>query len=307
MEFYRSVSEFTMPTHERRFFLRPALSLAGVFSALLAISGCVSAASGTESSEPDIGKPLTTLSTKDLRLPLESYLPTAGQVREFDRARLVLVDRCMQRFAFSYKVDVPAVEGSTDSNSRRYGITDSSLAAKKGYGLATDAEAHPATPELGADEQTVLYGEGASSLDGRAVPEGGCLGEASRGLDAHSPKGADFTLTQQLAFTSFKQAQEDSRVRKVVKAWSDCMAEQGYHYANPLAPLSDPKLGDGTGADAIRTARVDLDCKTRTNLVGVSFTVESAYQQRLIKQSAELVKATKEARDARLRVADSLV
>jgi hypothetical protein len=300
-----------MPTHDCRNILRPVLSLAGAFSALLVLCGCVSTASGSESAEPAVGKPLKTLSTTNLRLPLESYLPTAGQVREFDQARLVLIDRCMKRFGFGYKVDLPDVQsGSTDSNSRRYGITDSRLAAKRGYGLATgDAglQAHPATPKLGADEQTVLYGEGSSSIKGKTVPTGGCLDEANRGLDARSPKGADFTVTQQLSFTSLRQSQRDSRVRKVVKAWSDCMAGQGYHYANPLAPLSDPKLGGGTGADAIRTAHADLECKRSTNLVGVWFTVESAYQQRLINQHTGLVKATREARDARLSVAGSLI
>jgi hypothetical protein len=297
-----------MPRDSRYF--RPTLGLAGAFATLFVLCGCVSTAQGTENSEPDIGKTPQVLSTKGLRLPLDSYLPTEAQVREFDQARLVLIDRCMNRFGFSYQVDLPDVpSGAKDSNSRRYGITDSDLAAKRGYGLAAgdaSTQAHPANPKLDADGQTALYGEGSSVVKGKPVPLDGCLGEANRGLDAHSPKGADFNAAQQLSLTSYQQSQQDSRVRKVVAAWSTCMAGQGYHYANPLAPLADPKLGDGSTPEAVKTATADLACKQRTNLVGVWSTVESAYQQRLIDQHADLVNATKEARDARLRIADSL-
>jgi hypothetical protein len=245
-----------------------------------------------------------------MRLPLDSDLPTNVQTREIDQARIVLMDRCMKRFGFGYRVELPDVTGAPkDPNSRRYGITDARLAAEKGYGLAADDPSNqprPVAPRLSADAQTVLYGEGSSTVSGKPVPTGGCLSEANRALDAKSPKGADFSATQELAYTSFKQSQADSRVRQAVRAWSACMATRGYHYADTFAPGSDPRLGDGTGPAAIRTAEADLACKSRTNLVGIWFTVESAYQERLIDEHASSVKATAAALAARIKFAAEL-
>ncbi|WP_424856029.1 hypothetical protein [Streptomyces sp. SAI-170] len=246
----------------------------------------------------------------DLRLPLQDYLLDDRQLRDLDRARVVLIDRCMHDFGFTYAVRQPAADyGPRSATERRYGITDAADAAAYGYGLGKRDPAlqkPPARPVLHADAETVLFGKGRSSIKGRKVPEGGCMTQADRSLGSVAPAGTDPGLPQQLSFRAFDLSRADSRVRGAIRAWSACMAESGHDYADPLAPLADPALTGSTSRRTIATATADIRCKQRTNLVGVWFTVESAYHKRLIDQHTEELEAVRAANTARLRTAATL-
>ncbi|WP_329563411.1 hypothetical protein OG711_37735 [Streptomyces uncialis] len=65
------------------------------------------------------------------------------------------------------------------------------------------------------------------------------------------------------------------------------MADAGYDYRNPLAPPVDPRLRDAPKHEAIRTAARDITCKKRTNLVGIWFAVETAYQKQAVDKHRE--------------------
>ena len=54
---------------------------------------------------------------------------------------------------------------------------------------------------------------------------------------------------------------------------------------SPLAPFSDPSLKDGSTRKAVDTAVDDVECKRRSNVVGIWYAVESAYQELLIEDN----------------------
>lgn len=307
-----------MSLHPGKPFVRPALVRTGsaVCTAVLAMTTVISCSSGStgperkDNSEPSISAIPRVVAAVGLELPLQDYLLGDRELRELDRARVVLIDRCMRGFGFSYPARRPAADlGPRSPTERRYGITHAADAAAHGYGLGERDPARqkpPEKPSLDADAQTVLFGKGRSTVKGRQVPEGGCVTQADHSLGADAPAGADPGLAQQLSFRSFDLSKADSRVRDATRAWSACMAGHGYDYADPLAPLGDPALSGPTTREAIATATTDIRCKESTNLVGIWFTVESAYQRRLIDDHHDELTGLKKANTARLRTAAGL-
>jgi hypothetical protein len=254
---------------------------------LLALAGCSARAAGTASTEPAIGTVPRLLDSAGLRLPVQDYLPTNEQNDRLGRANLVLIQRCMARFGFTYDVKMaPAGDyGPTSLTDRRYGITDARLASTAGYGLGTRdpaRQAPPAKPDIGPDGETVLSGQGKSVVDGQSVPQGGCIADALRALDESVPAAADLQKGNTLQLRSFQESKVDSRVEAVAASWSACMQQAGYRYADPLAAAGDPAFTAPPSATQIAVALADIACKAKTNLVGVWFTVDSAYERRAI-------------------------
>jgi hypothetical protein len=70
-------------------------------------------------------------------------------------------------------------------------------------------------------------------------------------------------------------------VTAVFREWSACMKTKGFDYPNPTAaPGRDPKFSDATPSPLeLAIAQSDVACKRQTNLVGVWFAVDGAYQQ----------------------------
>lgn len=199
--------------------------------------------------------------------------------------------------------------GPVSLTDRRYGITDVGLARSFGYGLGPRDPARavrPARPEIGADGENVLSGQGRSVVNGIAVPEGGCIGEADRNLTEPGTSSVDIRKGNQLNLESFAQSRQDSRVQAAFRSWSACMEQAGYHYADPLAAAADPAFAGTPDPQQIAVALVDIDCKARTDLVGIWFTVESAYQRRAIDADAAAFAAAKEAIVARDRAATAV-
>ncbi|HZN19305.1 MAG TPA: hypothetical protein VFB84_14180 [Micromonosporaceae bacterium] len=286
-------------------------------AALLALAGC-SSAGAAEPAEPPIGEVPTLLASVGLRLPVEDYLPTAEQGDRLGAARLALIRRCMARFGIDYPVKpVPASgHGPRSLTDRRYGITDIALARTAGYGLGPrdpKLATRPERPKIGPDGQTVLSGRGRSVVNGLPVPDGGCIAEADRALDQAVPAGTDVRIGNQLQLRTFEVSKRDSRVQAAFAAWSECMRGSGYRYGDPLTVMADPAF---TGEDPaqrggpspaeLAVAAADIDCKARTNLVGIWFTVESAYQRREIDADRALFVAAREAIAARDRAATAI-
>lgn len=289
-------------------------------AAVLLTSGCgatppTQAARGT-SDEPTITRPARLLDSVNLHLPVQNFMLSESQLNTVARARVVLVIRCLGRYGIHVSEptapDRSDMYGPRSMMDRRYGITDAALAAKYGFGLGArdpSRQTKPRQPDLGPAGRTVLTGQGRSSVNGLRVPDGGCLGEADRSLDVGKPDGADPGLPQRLQFQSFEESKHDSRVRQVFTAWSACMASMGYQYANPLASVADPAFtGSGQAtAEEIKVAQADLTCKKQTNLVGVWFTVESAYQRQAISSDANAFQLAKTALDRRAATAAATV
>ena len=285
----------------------------GVAALAVVLAACSAPAEGgQDTGEPALGAIPNLLAAADLRLPAQDYLATDAQNLQYLRAEVKLIQDCLRRFGVSYPV-TPAADtnyGPRSMTDRRYGITDAALASTAGYGLGARDPAlqtRPPTPDIGADGETALTGQGPTIVRGVPVPAGGCTGEARRTLDAQLPPGADLQLAQNLQMQSFEQAKRDSRVKTVNAAWSSCLAEHGYHYADPFAPLADPRFKGKLTPEQITVAATDIDCKGRTNLVGVWFSVESAYEARAIQQAKAAFDLLKQARAARQGAVDAVV
>ncbi|GAB7044577.1 MULTISPECIES: hypothetical protein [Catenuloplanes] len=281
---------------------------AAVLVAVLVTAGCGTPAAD-DGGEPEIGDVPVIADASDLKLPVQDYMPTPEQAKRIGVAQIELIKRCMARFGKAYDVDPVDGDayGPRSLTDRRYGITDLELARADGYGLGDrDPARQPEAkrPALDADAETVLGGDGRSEVNGQKVPEGGCLAEAGRNLNAEIPEGADYRRGTDLQEWSFKKSREDSRVRNAFVAWSRCMAEAGYSYADPFAPAGDPAFAEGkASAQETAVAVADVGCKQRTNLVGIFYTVESAYQTREIDKESNNFDATLDAIAARDRVA----
>jgi hypothetical protein len=267
------------------------------------------------SAEPAIPTPPQLLDSAGLRLPVQRYMLEDEQFLQVERARVVLVVRCLARYGIDVTVpEVPdtSAYGPRTLTDRRYGITDRALAARYGLGLGPRDPAlrgKPRQPRLGPAGRTVLTGQGPTSVRGVQVPSGGCLGQADRELRRGIPADVDLSLPQRLQFQSFELSKGDSRVRRVVAAWSKCMATAGYHYAGPLDTIGDPRFTEAQSvSDAqLRVARADLLCKQRTNLVGVWFTVDSAYENAAIAADAAAYRSVKAALDRERANAEAVV
>jgi hypothetical protein len=284
----------------------PAIVLAAV---VMLTASCTRAAAISEQpAEPAVGEIPVVVNSAALRLPVELYLSTAVQNDRAARARLVLIRKCLARYGFSYTVNPVASSayGPASLTDRRYGITDAELAGVHGYGLGPrdpGLVVRPEKPEIGTDGQTVLTGYGRTEIKGLAVPEGGCIAEADRALNRDIPKVDDVRLGNQLQFQSFEQSKADSRVRAVSAAWSACMKQTGLHYADPLGAAADPEFSGPPSPREIQVALADIRCKTVTNLVGVWFAVEAAYQQRAIDADSARFAAARAAIEAQDRAA----
>jgi len=279
--------------------------------AVLAFAGCtLSNAGEPDNTEPEIGPVPTLLASVDLRLPVQDYLPTDAQTAEFAHARLALIQQCMKRFGIDYVVEeIPSTGyGPRSLTDRRYGVTDAELVLRDGFGLGDRDPSRlprPAKPDIGPDGESALFGKGPSIVRGIQIPTGGCVGEADRTLDRAIPSGADPQLGNKLQFQSFDSSKQDSRVRAGFSAWSSCMAEIGYPSPNPLAAAADPRFtGRQVATEQIDAAEADIRCKAKTNLIGIWFTVESAYQKREIERNTEAFASCEKALAARQRAAE---
>ncbi|MFC8226878.1 hypothetical protein [Streptomyces sp. NPDC057287] len=299
--------------------------------ALLALTGCSSSGSGGEDpkSEPPVGDIPVLLDSKSLQFPLETYIPDATQRGTFGEAQDVLTDRCMKRYGYRYTVRSRGTERG--DNATRYGVSSAVSAARYGYSNPELAESRPkpAQKALGTNEKLILHGEdkvdpskavpmsqeeaeksdkGATTVAGKKVPAGGCVREGFLKLYAPTEESVDIMVPQNFAFDANGRSRQDSRVAKAVKAWSACMAEQGYRTDDPVSPQSDLGFGDTslTTPKAVAAARQDVACKKETNLVGIWYAVEKAYQKRIIDQNAETLETVKKQLEERLRLAAEL-
>jgi hypothetical protein len=280
-----------------------------VACALLGLTSCTRDPSPEP--EPELTAPPPRVAdVSELRLPLDAYMYTNDQYLAMLRARAHLISACMRRFGRDYPATVTnAVPGVhfpdlDNANARRYGLFDAESAALYGYNVPPRPEAaEPDSRSTGSGgleiterDLFLLDGRGRpgyenatlpTDVDGNALPEDGCNGEADRAL-ADGLAQPDLGVVDTLAFEAHQRAEQDSRVRAAVEAWSACMKARGYAYSSIWEP-NDYPWPEPPGPEEIATATADVACKEETNLVGIAFAVESAYQVRLIERhSAEL-------------------
>jgi hypothetical protein len=281
---------------------------------------CVACGAGVEpddESEPPIGTPARIERATEIVLPLDTYVPSKQEYVTVLRAVWKLTSDCVARFGARYTAsedvltsDVPPLDRL---NERRYGLFSAELAARSGY--AAPVPERPAAGSVGWDptpnEKFLVVGrtgefagtkELPRDVNGTRLPADGCGGESWRKLADGARSPADPQLPDRLRTRAYDRAENDSRLRSAMSAWNDCMTRRGYSYTSIWGP-NDRPWPRPPGADEIATATADVACKKETNLVGVWFTVEKAYQQRAVDRNAEALAVVKAHLQAQARTA----
>ena len=249
----------------------------------------------------------TVLDSSQLVLPIEQYMFTDRDMTALQQAQGALARTCMKRFGFDWHPTVSESDTGTlnaANTAHRYGLTDPQVATKRGYrsaepGSGTSKRTNAA--QLTAMETPVLTG---ATLDGSpapttyrsiAIPAGGCLGEAILDLSGQPGVLGDGELVTNINIGSYGQSYSDARVTAVFREWSACMKAKGFDYPNPTtAPGKDPKFsGTSPSPLEIDIAQSDVACKRQTNLIGIWYAVDSAYQQAAMAHNAKTLAGIK--------------
>ncbi|GAA4597918.1 hypothetical protein BJY16_002525 [Actinoplanes octamycinicus] len=274
-----------------------------LISALLAAATLtVVAACATEKPpavEPPIDPGFRAGDIRAFRLPLDAYRLTPEQSRDFQRARLTLVRRCMNRFGFDYPLP-PILPEFLAPNEKRYTLADPRRAATVGY---HDPEADERSRTIGADqamssaEEAVLNGLTGTAA-GRPVPKGGCNATAFAQLGAE----AEENLVETLSHAAYAKGMADSRTVRAHARWSACMRARGYDYADPFASNDDPRFATPAPTRVeIAVATADVACKTGIGYYDLRAALETAYQRREIEANRAALETIKTRNAALLR------
>lgn len=303
--------------------LPTALAALAVLLAFPALAtGCAAAPSSPAAAPamapPAIPEPPVLTQVADRSLPVEAYLLSGAQYRQLSTAEDLLVSRCMQDFGLPYERPPAPDAEPPGQTAHRYDPVDPRVAAAHGYHPADpNTGAKPAEPSISPDAATVL-GAGTAggpgtpaaprSYRGRPVPPGGCLGQAHTRLTAHGGTGRDPDLVVGINFGGYQQSTTDPRVKDVFQKWSACMKAKGFSYATPTDAAKDPrwKSAPEPTPEELATATADVACKAAVNVVGVWFTVESAYETQAIQQKLPELTRIKQDNDAMLATAASV-
>lgn len=298
-----------------------------VLTAVVLISSCTA---GSGRMPPPLGAVPLVRDATNLTLPLDAYSFDDHDYIMVKRAQARLVADCMQRFGVAYPSDVtPAAlvpgTGFPDldhPNVRRYGLLDAAAAATRGYDPPPD-------PTAAGDKTDPKKGDGGimltprvllllngkpppefagtmpADVDGNRLPADGCTGAAQRRL-AGGTTAQSIQLPSVLGAGTARLAENDSRVRTAMTAWSACMKRDGYQYRSSREP-NNVGWPEPPGAAEIATATADVACKQQTNLVGIWSAVESAYQKQTIERHSRQLAALRTYIDTMARAAAQVV
>lgn len=235
------------------------------------------------------------VSADDVVLPYDTYRLTPAEQVLVNRARHLLITRCM-RAAGHPDITIPlSLVGAVDpvpANSRRYGVDDERTVRQFGFHLVPDPASDKRSAEL--DEWLArLSGPQELALYGTREARG-CLDDAAATL----PRVDDRWLTD-LDFESLERSSDDPRVAAAIRDWRTCMNRQGLDYAGPYEALADEQwtLDSPTISQReIDVATADVRCKHQARLVRVWVTVETEMQDDQIRRSAARFDRLAEAR-----------
>ncbi|MFI1769278.1 hypothetical protein ACH41H_45650 [Streptomyces sp. NPDC020800] len=244
--------------------------------------------------------------------PLHTYLtdPSTRDGKAVGAAQWILAKKCMVRLGFAgfstlntktvestYPVRQGALSGlGTISDDSPYGVDDPDQAAEHGYHNRKQEESSQPL-EWPADQYVALTGQFDSGDSHRAhghpVPEGGCLGQATRNIYGSAPGSAKingikvtgyYSLPFALWSESHKAARKDPAWKKADRAWSACMKKQGFRYPDPDgASLDSAWLGTQKPSGKERkTAAADARCKLDTDYIGTVHAIETRAQKTVI-------------------------
>lgn len=296
--------------------MRTAFVAVPVTAVALLATACSAAGTNAVGSGPvEVAATPVLTSVADKTLPIEAYLLNGRQTAMVGNAMSILETSCMARFGFSYHPTPADINSPVTQLARRYGSTDISVVSSLGYHAPESFKQNKvAGPTLTDEERQVLTGglesggarssasaAPAQSVNGQTIPQGGCIGEATAKVNPE-PDHTATELADDINIGNYQRSLSDPRVKTVFAAWSTCMKSKGYTYSTPLDAINDRAWAtDAPTRTEIETATADLDCKTRNNVVGVWYAVESAMQTRDIEAKAETLQKLKDGYQAALK------
>jgi hypothetical protein len=101
---------------------------------------------------------------------------------------------------------------------------------------------------------------------------------------------------QTLANDIYNDVLRDPAVKKATRAWSACMAKNGYDYPDPMTAFRKELISISGGGTVVRgtgqnlaknqaqiaMAVTDADCTQSTDLAGIYFAVQASYEQQIV-------------------------
>lgn len=269
---------------------------------------------GADAGPPALGDvPRITRSADIPGLPMDSYTLTKEQFLTFMSAQRIAARTCMTRFGFDYKaldstVDPAQAPPLQPTKAAYYGIIDADRAARFGYQSPDVAPGRNKREPGGAvateAEQAVYSGKAANTkVGGATVPQGGCAQESGVAVQTGAVAGVNILTTGNERIDAHQRALADERMKKVLVDWSACMKRAGYAYATPKQAVDDTKWQHpgARGADEFATAKADVACKQKTNVVGTWWALTEAYEKRYVENNAEHLADVKKSIDVILR------
>ena len=243
----------------------------------------------------------STVDLNRLAYPLDRYDLTESELDSTIQARYLLTQRCVAKFHLA----LPALESGRELPPRddRYGLSDEHTARTWAYSL--DRPASTATTwEMKIPPKSRLFalvnGVTASGrrVDMVGMPAGGCRAQANRtlargsGLRGQSP-------VPSLERQAWNASEHSPQTQAAIKEWNQCLAGQGYHYADPVeAPVSywtgvrmkanpfptpeQRRRGVLPSASEKRAAVADVICKRESGLIEQWAAADVAAQRKLI-------------------------
>ncbi|MEU0103570.1 hypothetical protein [Streptomyces sp. NPDC006267] len=297
-----------------------AFTVALAATSVAVLSGCSGSASPLKSeAEPTRAAPAPSVAfdaknPATWTLPIQGYLPSDSAKAQISQAKKQLIGDCMKSYGFSWKPapDLPRIGGKSLVD-WRYGIHDLALAKIRGYKpdaaqqVAYDKAMNAGAVDglTGGEDSQTLEGGGVKEVNGKKVPDGGCIGQADRKMGAQAVQSE---TAQQVSAETFTKSKTDARVVKAFAAWSQCMKGDGYNYAEPLDASDDPRFSSpDVTSEEIATATADIECRDKTNVTQVWFEAETALQKKAIENQAEQLNQEAEALDAAVKKAAEVV
>jgi hypothetical protein len=294
--------------------------------AVLAAAGSWAIADRSSSVHADDPPPAV---TAPLSLPLDAYQLSPQLQAEQSNLDNVITRACMKSYGIAYLTNVPDIRSrfvasTAAADSRRYGISDLNSAKERGYHLppamkpSEEVSTRTVEQNLTREQELVLTGQPDAKpetfsaktdtvghYNGKAIPRGGCIGQAVRTL--RKPMSSEALQKKNLFAAGlqrqvFLRTQTHPQVLAVFKRWSKCMADQGFPYADPIKAATDPawKLDKPATSKEVRTAVADVQCKQRTDLVRIEHQVEVDLQKAAIKKHSAALAPLKKAVDEQI-------
>ncbi|MFI9393248.1 hypothetical protein ACIG53_20430 [Streptomyces bauhiniae] len=243
---------------------------------------------------------------------MSKYEIKANDYYLIDKAKVILVNRCMRVFGSSYAVPAPAKPVAQAS--RRYGVTEHETAAAYGYHMPkVKRSTSKSSRNLTKKNELLLFGgrggrpEWAKRVP--KVPPGGCSGEADAKISGGATPYPVIALARGIDSGSFVRAMKNPRWIKANESWSSCMAKDGHRYASPLEAIADAKFQevDNPTAQEKKVAVRDVQCKRESHLIEVWRKIESVDQEAKISRHAAELQRLKSFQEAEVQRAHQVL